>query len=439
MNIKKIENHDHEQKGVLFSSNNANIAIQQHNIPAVTLEKLSREGIEKFRVYLQILKSQGIAYNRHSLILPQAEREIELNLMVDDEFEDSEKHSWFGWTDERFFEFLLKIYPGRNELTTSSDPVEQRLRSAIAKLTYNVQDERVVENWQQNVYTIYDFDADSECLEGHRTKECIKIINDKLNSQGAHGKFLVEEIKASQIGNKTMKIFFSNYLKASRKLKYSLQIAMRVGYGSSTNSTSSNYKNESFKNQKYDNERGKKKQKSYENKNSQTKSCYHCGRSHLASECLLKGHPDANRSQGTTWKDSFQGREWAKKAKAVLPWKNTLAGKDWDSAPANPTSSKFNLINFMNSKEENSEINETKNENIKIMKNTSSDSNNRRINSDKQYEDERIKIGEQNIAIVEKENENIEEIKTKIKNVEKTEICDKCKIISITNKVNNEK
>ena len=74
-------------------------------------------------------------------------------------------------TVERFFEFLLKIHPGRNELMYSSDPVEQRLRSAIVKLMYNVQDERVVENWQHHVYTIYDFDADSESLEEHRTRE----------------------------------------------------------------------------------------------------------------------------------------------------------------------------------------------------------------------------------------------------------------------------
>ena len=56
--------------------------------------------------------------------------------------------------------------------------------------------ERVVENWQQHVFTIYDFDADSESLEGHRTREWIKIINDELNSQGSHGKLLVEEIKS---------------------------------------------------------------------------------------------------------------------------------------------------------------------------------------------------------------------------------------------------
>jgi hypothetical protein len=64
----------------------------------------------------------------------------------------------------------------------------------------------------------------------------------------------------------------------------------------------------------------------HETKKPRSDTCDGCGRrGHIKSVCILKDHPDWNKSYGP-WPDSDPGKAWAAKQRDTLPAKLTLSG-----------------------------------------------------------------------------------------------------------------
>jgi len=63
--------------------------------------------------------------------------------------------------------------------------------------------------------------------------------------------------------------------------------------------------------------------------------CTSCGRqNHTTANCLLKTHPDANKS-AEPWLQSASGKAWKAKSEEVLPFTRTLSGEPW-TCPTQP-------------------------------------------------------------------------------------------------------
>ena len=200
----ELEDRKSESSTTTTKQTGVGMQLINHSLKAEFLEIVDHDSIIRVQKYIKKLIAGGIGYNRNALISKQAEREINRKITLDRALsaEDKEDEQWKEWTDDEFFEVLLRNYP-QNIGSDQYAPVEQLLKDNISLWKLDPFKERNVEILESKIYDdTYDFDKDPSNLAKARITQSIdrvlkQIEGPKQENRLTVNNYVIEHIKSN--------------------------------------------------------------------------------------------------------------------------------------------------------------------------------------------------------------------------------------------------
>lgn len=305
----------------------------------VALKSIDNVSVKKFKTFILHLKQSQMEYKRSTFIESEVQAQINWIFEANGELADDEKQfEWVDeWSDEKFFSTLLKY-------CTSDTKVNVLVEDKLRALTFvaNPMDPLLMMPFASKVREIY-MDIPAENLSEYREKELIKILMSTIEKAKPCGQRFGQLLRVDGLPN-TVQLLLSALIKHAYDLKKHFDAVTACNYIVTHHPlyTSDQYRQTGSSHggtnhHKQGSASSHSGRTGATSTQAQTKWCRGCGRAkHVVEHCLLKKHPDFNRTD-SDWRYSEKGKAfWSKGKYKELPWDKLLSGATWKDAPPKP-------------------------------------------------------------------------------------------------------
>ena len=230
------------------------------------------------------------------------------------------QQDWRTMDSNKCFESLLREYPeARN---SSQSTTEERFRNLDKRLVrVDIDDPKCHDGLFLAIQAILEV-PDEAPLSQPRIEDLCKILTRMIGKDTPANKRLQLHMESTEFKPTKLNDWFWRVRKEMDRV-YQATLTLRE-YGVSCEQQRRDDKGHDKGNGGHkDHEKPKGK------RIRDAEECTSCGRqNHTTANCLLKTHPDANKS-AEPWPQSVSGKAWKAKSEEVLPFTRTLSGESW--------------------------------------------------------------------------------------------------------------
>ena len=230
------------------------------------------------------------------------------------------QQDWRTMDSNKFFESLLREYPeARN---SSQSTTEERFRNLDKRLfRVDIDDPKCHDGLFLAIQAILEV-PDEAPLSQPRIEDLCKILTRMIGKDTPANKRLQLHMESTEFKPTKLNDWFWRVRKEMDRV-YQATLTLRE-YGVSCEQQRRDDKGHDKGNGGHkDHEKPKGK------RIRDAEECTSCGRqNHTTANCLLKTHPDANKS-AEPWPQSVSGKACKAKSEEVLPFMKTLSGEPW--------------------------------------------------------------------------------------------------------------
>ena len=255
-----------------------------------------------------------------------------------------EEKEWLAWSDDKFFEHLLKAYPRGSAGTIS---VSRADKYRALRLTVDFRDSSHLSTYTARV-------TEAEELKDNDAEKDDKIVVDLLLNglsarTGKNGQYpasLVNERLKQRIveGGKpaTVTEYMVRLYREHTYLGKCYHECRKMGFIPYKDNSKFNELNVVSTDVRQSNNRFKRRREESNTtgtagtqRQANGNTCNACGKlkNHTWADCLGRKHPEHNPNENVPWSESDMGKAWARQNRSWLSMSHLLNGERWKDAP----------------------------------------------------------------------------------------------------------